>query len=275
MIAAVHQPLAGRARQPRRRAAQLELALEYRLHQRLGRRIRSIEYDQSVAAEQCVEPAAECRGDPRAGRVCSGQSVQRGSGKLRRRQRLAQLVETLADRRGQTHRRHRQARLRRRAQVEPAQLELAVEHAARADLVQVVILGIDPENGHGRDAVVGLDAARQRNCGERLEQREERTAEQTGLLPGDDGHRAGIRQASRSLQRRGRGVPRAQLGGRHAGRLARTAGGSVPRLDRTAPACRRGRIAGKERREPLEGVAVVARQRRCPGEAAEIDGVVE
>ena len=171
MIAAVGQALASSGREPRCFAAQLEFSFEYRLHQRFGSRIGSVEYRQSVAAEQGVKPAAERLGQAGARGVRSTQTLQRHVGELCWRQRLAQFGEQLADRGGQAHGGHGRARWRRCGQVEPLQLELPIQHGTGADLVQVVVLGVHPENGHGAHAVFGFDAARQRDGGKGLEQR--------------------------------------------------------------------------------------------------------
>ena len=126
--------------------------------------------------------------------------------------------------------------------------EVGVEHAARLDLVPVVVLALDPEDRHRRDAVLGRDALRQPDRRDRLEQREHRPAEQRRLLAGDD--RDGVRIA----QLRGR---RQRLGRRAAAALLRLQNRghrlALPRMllragDRAAPRGRIGGIAGKELR---------------------------
>jgi hypothetical protein len=49
-----------------------------------------------------------------------------------------------------------------------------------------VIFGIDPENWHDLHAMRALDPMREFHRRQRFEQRKERSAEQSGLLAGDD-----------------------------------------------------------------------------------------
>lgn len=73
-----------------------------------------------------------------------------------------------------------------------------VEHPGVVDLVEIVILGGQPEDGHGAHATVA-QLAGELGGGERLVDRIGRTGEEAHLLAGDDGH--GVRQ----LQLRQRG----------------------------------------------------------------------
>ncbi len=82
-------------------------------------------------------------------------------------------------------------RLRRIASGDRERFHLRIEHAARLDLVPVVIFGVDPEHRDGRDAVFGFHLLSESKRSERLEKREEWSAEQSGLLSGDD--RDGLR----------------------------------------------------------------------------------
>ena len=86
--------------------------------------------------------------------------------------------------------------------------ELAVEHRTSAHFRPVVILGVDPEHGHHRHAMLLRHLRRQLHRRDGLEQREQRAAEQPGLLAGDDDARGGIGQPRRGLARRGRRVAR-------------------------------------------------------------------
>ena len=90
-------------------------------------------------------------------------------------------------------------------------VEVVVEDRARADLVPVVILGVDPEDGDGRHAVVARHLLGELERGERLEQREQRAAEQSGLLAGDDRDRAADRRAAAPLRRARGGACRRSL----------------------------------------------------------------
>ena len=98
--------------------------------------------------------------------------------------------------------------------------QLAVQDVADADLVEVVVLRVHPEDRHDRGVVLRGEPAREPYRGERLEQREERAAEQTCLLPGDHRHRAPVAQARAAAARdaagasRGRELPCDDVGGR-------------------------------------------------------------
>ena len=57
-----------------------------------------------------------------------------------------------------------------------------------------MILAVDPEDGDGRHVVLVAHALGEADRGDRLQQREERSAEEAGLLPGDDGDRSRVAQ---------------------------------------------------------------------------------
>ena len=84
-----------------------------------------------------------------------------------------------------------------------------VEHLTGPDLVPIVILGVDPEHGDARHPMLARDARRELKRGERLEQRERRPAEQSGLLAGDDGDRLRVGERLRG----GNAPPAARRGG--------------------------------------------------------------
>ena len=73
-------------------------------------------------------------------------------------------------------------RLRRIAGGDGERLHVGIEDAARLDLVPVVILGVDPEHRDRRHAVLGAHLLGEANRGQRLQQREEWSAEETRLL---------------------------------------------------------------------------------------------
>ena len=66
---------------------------------------------------------------------------------------------------------------------------------AGVDLVEIVVLGIHPEDGHDRDLVLVGEASRQPDGRDRLEQGEQGPPEQARLLPGDHCHGPGVAQA--------------------------------------------------------------------------------
>ena len=136
---------------------------------------------------------------------------------------------------------------------------------ATADFVEIVVLGIHPEDGHDRDPVLVGEPSRQADGGDRLEQREEGASEQAGLLPRD--HRCGSRfaQAPGGGARRGRGAAGFQLAFDDSGHR-RVGQPAAAGLECVGPGRRvRGR-AGEVGGEPLEGVTVVPGETACPGE---------
>jgi len=147
----------------------------------------------------------------------------------------------------------------------------SVEHRTAPDFLPVVILRVDPEHGDGRHVVVAFVAARELQRGERLQQREQRTAENAGLLTCEYRDRRGIGQARGGGARAGRRVPLF---------LLCREDGSDPRaiarvllcpLDGLAPRLAIHRVARVESLDLLEVVRVVAGERPNPREAADIE----
>jgi hypothetical protein len=162
--------------------------------------------------------------------------------------------------------------MRRIAGRDRERLHLGVEDAARFDLVPVVILGVDPEHGDRGYAMLGANLLGQSNGRQRLQQREERPTEQTGLLPGDDGH--GLRvPKSGSCRDRCIGSTAAALLSLHEirDRLAWT---SVPlsACDDVAPRRRIVGIASKEVSDARMVEDIVGSQATNPRESSDIDG---
>ena len=149
-----------------------------------------------------------------------------------------------------------------------------VEHRTAADFGPVVILGVDPEHRHhGARRARGSPARASFIAVMRLEQREQRSAEEPGLLAGDDDDGARIGEArgrgSRCrLARRGAPAgPRARARSRPASRCAR--GGARSRQPRRSRS--RG-VAGEVRPHAIERERVVGGEASNPGEAANVDG---
>src|SRR3954452_21250282 len=94
-----------------------------------------------------------------------------------------------------------------------------VEHRTRADFVPVVILGVNPENGHRGYAVVARDLVGKLQRRQGLEQREHRAAEQSRLLPGDDRDGALFGELSAGVLSSGRCAAALLLGGDHPGNV--------------------------------------------------------
>ena len=127
---------------------------------------------------------------------------------------------------------------------------IPVQHRHRRDFVPVVILRFDPEHRDSRNRVLLRHSRGELDGSQRLVEREQRAAEQSGLLSGDDGDRLRIGEARGGVARcRGR-VAALELS-RSACALSSAA---APRMllcarDRGRPRRRRRRIAGKKWRE--------------------------
>ena len=124
----------------------------------------------------------------RAGRRARGRRAARGElgGGQRGLRARASAASTVSSRRDAGDRAVVRARRVAGSATRPAPAS-ASSTPARLDLVPVVILGVDPEDGDRRHAVLLPHALGQPDRGDRLQQREERAAEEAGLLAGDDG----------------------------------------------------------------------------------------
>ena len=248
-----------------------EFACEQVAHQRFGRRIGRFEHHEPVGAEHGLQPARERVGDAGAWPVGCPQLAEHPVGEVGLRERGRQFVESLFDAAVERQRGDRQlAGALRLGQRDGPRLELAIEHGAAPHLVPVVILGIDPEDRDGRDAVRRGSLARELDGRDCLQQREERSAEGTGLLARDDGDGVGVCQLCRSGAGGRRGAAMRLLGGddgRHGLPVARVARGAG---DGVAPRVGRGRIARIERRDGRKIERVVPREWTDPPETAHI-----
>jgi hypothetical protein len=115
-----------------------------------------------------------------------------------------------------------------------------------------VVLGLDPEDRDGGHAVITGHLFGELQCGDRLQQRVDRTPKQTRLLPGQYGNGPRVGEPLGGSQR---------LNGRAstlllcADRLRHVLPPSRVRLrpgDRRGPGRRIGRISREKRREPGE-----------------------
>ena len=149
--------------------------------------------------------------------------------------------------------------------------ELGVEHRTPGHFRPVVILGVDPEHGHDRHAVVALDLGRELHRGEGLEQGEERAAEQPGLLAGDHHAGGGIGETGGRGTGLGRGAAPGLLIRQHGRQFGGAAGRGLRAADGIGPGGRRGRIAREERLDAREVVRVVGGQAANPGELSYVN----
>ena len=271
-MSACGQRLAGLGRERGGPARGRQLAGKDVGRQRLGRRVRRLEHHETERSEHRFEPRGERprHADARPpGGPKGGDDVGREFGGLQGRREFvdgpldAGVEDELRD--GQL------ARAVEIRQGHRPRLELGVEHRTASDFLPVVILGIHPEHGDRGDPLLALGPARELQGGQGLQQGEQRSAEDTGLLSGDDRDRGRIGQA---------GGGGARLGGRAPGALLRREDrgdrGAVTRMllsTRHGVAPGRGleRIAGVQALDALEVVGVVARERPHPGKAAHVD----
>ncbi|MGC4084078.1 MAG: hypothetical protein QM736_18700 [Vicinamibacterales bacterium] len=134
-----------------------------------------------------------------------------------------------------------------------------------------MILGIDPEDGNCRHVMVAFDLCREFQGGECLEQREERSAEEPGLLAREDGDRLSIGQLARRFDGFGRCPASGLLCGEDRGNAGPVARVRLRARDGGGPGGTVGRVAGKEGFDRVEIVGVIGREPADPGEAADID----
>jgi hypothetical protein len=135
-----------------------------------------------------------------------------------------------------------------------------------------VILGVDPEHWHDGHAVVAAHRRGELHRSDRLEQREQRTAEEARLLSGDDDDRARIGEAGGGrARRRWRAAP-FLLVREHARDLGRRTRVGVAARDRIGPGLAFGGVAREIRPHAIEREGVVGGETSNPGEAANVDG---
>ncbi len=158
-----------------------------------------------------------------------------------------------------------------RRQGDGLQIQRLVEHLAGPDLVPIVIFCVNPEHSDAGHPMVAGDAGGKLERGERLEQRERRTAEESSLLAGDDGDGLSVGKLLRRGQRRRRGAAAALLIGNDPGDLRAAPGVGLRPSDGLRPCRRICRIAGKEWRDGGEIVGVVCGEATDPRKPADVD----
>ena len=227
-----------------------DLVREDLARKRLGRAVGAFEHDDAEVAERAVEHASEGIGHADARRVGASQIVEKFGREFGLRQRRRKLVEggvnfaadlDRADRRvpGAWRRRHR----------DRAALQLVVEHRDGRDFVPVVILGFDPEHGDRRHAVFLRDPRGELRGRQSFVEREQRTAEQSGLLAGDDRDGIRIGEARRGLASGRRRVAPLELRREERAQLGALTRMALRVRDCGGPRGGRGRVAGKKRRQ--------------------------
>ena len=187
----------------------LDFTGEERRGERLGRRVGGVEDHQAARPQERLQPSGKGLYHADARRVCEPYRFEERRTELGGWQRRGQHRRRGACRVVQPDACHGAfAGGGRIVERDGHPVERGVEHATRLDLVPVMVLGVNPEHGDRRDAVLGGSPLRQAEGGQRLEQREQRAAKQPRLLAGDDRDRLGIsqplRRGERVLRRRAR-----------------------------------------------------------------------
>ena len=134
-----------------------------------------------------------------------------------------------------------------------------------------MIFRLDPEHRDGRHVVLARDLFGELDRGQRLQQREQRAAEETRLLAGDDRHGAGVRQLTARVDRARRRLAAPLLRGDHRGDRVPPARMRLRPRDRARPVLTVRRVAGEERRHGAEIVRVIGGELADPGEAPHVD----
>ena len=181
-------------------------------HERLCRAVGAFVDDKAEIAEGAVEHPCEGIGHADAGRVRLPQGGDQVYRKFSVRERRRQLVDhaghVVADR---DRADGGVSRTRWCRQRDRAALQIAVEHRDRRHFVPVVIFRLDPEHGHGGDAVFRRDLRGELRRRQRFVQREQWTAEESRLLAGDNRDRFRVCKARGGVARRGRRVAPLEL----------------------------------------------------------------
>ena len=112
-----------------------------------------------------------------------------------------------------------------------------------------MILRLDPEHRDGGNAVLLADTLGELQRSERFVQCEQRPAEETSLLTGDNGDRLFIGDERRRIARRSRRATSLELRVENRRELRSLARMCARARDRLGPRRRRGGVAGEKRRE--------------------------
>jgi hypothetical protein len=273
VIAPAFEGGAGFQRQARRFSRAFHLTGEYRSDERLGCRVGGVVDDEAARPEDGLDPPPECLAHPRPCPV----GLPDGAEELRRECRRLKGGFELGDRAGD---RFVELNACDRTLMGPRRVtgaqrpdrQVGVEHLARLHFVPVMVLGINPEDGDRRHAMLVPHTIGQTQCGQRLEQGEERSAEKSGLLPGDDGDRLRIAQ----LRGGGDGIRRsaatALLRLKDVGNGVAIPWMALGPCDCVAPRGGVGGIAGKKLGDAGVIERVIGRQSPNPRKPADVDG---
>jgi hypothetical protein len=250
-----------------------DLAPEHVSRQRLGGRVGRVEDDEPVRPERRLDPRAEGVSHPDSRPVHRAQAVEQFLRELGVRQRRLERRERLAGRVVEPDASNRPfVRAGWIAERDVLQVQIRIEHAGALHLVPVVILRVDPEDRHGRDAMLGPYALGELDGRERFEQREQRSAEEPGLLSGHDRHRVGIAEVRGCRDGFGRSAAAPLLRLHHVGHRVASADMPLRPRDGIAPGGPVRRVASEEVREPRVVEDVVRRQASNPWKAPDVDG---
>ena len=223
-------------------------------------------HHQAARAEHLLEECAECISDSGARRVCAPEHREDLGPEFGVRQELPELVEGGRDGRIESDSRH-WSRLTAQMSRQRNRLctQRRVENRTRSHFVPVVILRVDPENGHTGDAVFMRDTLRQFQRGQCFEQCEEWTTEKSGLLTCQDRDCFCISEQAHGRSCRLGCTATLLLTGEDAGDLGRLTNMHLSACDRAGPGLTVSGVAGKKRRDGVEVVGVVGGETTDPG----------
>ena len=267
VVATRHQMRASGCRQAGRFTGPGELGHEHLADQRLRSRIRGVVHHETAGAEDAFQPASERIGNAatfgvRLPQIRHERGTELGGGEQR-----LEFVESLGDGPIELNRGHwsgiacRSTRKRH-----GARFEGCIEDRTRTDLVPVVILGVNPEDGDCRHSVFAPDALGEFERRQRLEQGEEGPSEQTRLLTREDRHGLVLGQCSGRAESGGRSPPALLLGGQDCRNFVPTPRLRLRPADGVYPGRRLCGVARKKGFDRSKVVRVVGRKPTDPGE---------
>ncbi len=169
-------------------------------HEALHGRVRGVEHDQ--LGQQAGDEARERLGERRPRPVALRHDRERLVAAEGGRESLAELLDERRDRVVEGDRPRRLAdRLVARGVAQGADRPPRVDHARRADLREVVVVGGHPEDRHDGAPAFLLEEPGDLDRRQGLPEDEERPAEETGLLAGHDRGRPGSGEGAGPLGR--------------------------------------------------------------------------
>ena len=188
MIPARCEVCAGRRGKLRCAARLGQLASEEIGAKRLRGRVRRVEHDQAVAAEDAFEKTAEGVGHAGAGGISRAKVGEKGVAESGLRENLFEFRDdggVLLIQPDGRHRNRIPGRPRREA--DRFWRHLGVEHRTRTNFIPVVVFRFNPEDRHGGHVMFAPHVLGKLDSRQRLQNCVHRPAEESCLLAGHDG----------------------------------------------------------------------------------------